>query len=165
MLKMTRVCLELMQDREVHCIVDKGIHGGICCMSCKHAVANNPNIKETLDPSKPTSYILYLDMNNLFGAAMVEFLPKKEFDFLLDEQIASFDLLSVLDDELIGYILEVDIVYPNELHDMHNDYPLCLVFQAININELSPYTMSLADKLGIKPTGYEKSIANLQPKK
>ena len=164
MLKMTKVRLELMQDREMHCIVDKGIRGGICCISRKHAAANNPLIEETFDPSKPTSFILYLDMNNLYGAAMIEPPPEKEFDFLLDEQIASFDLMSVPDDGPIGYILEVDIDYPSELHDTHNDYPLCPVSQVINIKDLSPYTISLANKLGIKPTGYKKLIANLQPK-
>ena len=57
MLKMAKVRLELMQDREMHCIEDKGIRGGICCISRKHVVANNTLIE--FDPAKPTSYTLY----------------------------------------------------------------------------------------------------------
>ena len=95
MLKMTKVRLEWMQDKEMHCTVDKRICGGrpICCIWRKHAVANNPLIEDTFDPLKPTSYILYLDMKNAYDAAMIKLLP----------EIASFDLMSVPDDGPIGY--------------------------------------------------------------
>ena len=51
-----------MTDREMHDVVDKGVRGGICCISRKHAAANNPYMGDSYDDSKPTSYILYLDM-------------------------------------------------------------------------------------------------------
>ena len=56
----------------MHCIRDKGIRGGISCISPKHALAINPYIAETYDFSKPISYIVYLDMNNLYGTATTE---------------------------------------------------------------------------------------------
>jgi hypothetical protein len=109
MLKMTGVELELMQDREMHDIIDKSVRGGICCIAHKHAVANNQYIPETYNASLPSSYILYLDANNLYGCAMSQPLPEKEFDFLTEEQIASLDYLSVPDEAAKGYILEVKI--------------------------------------------------------
>jgi hypothetical protein len=107
MLKKTGVRLELMQDREMHDIIDKSIRGGISCISHKHAVANNPHIPESYNAALPSSYIMYLDANNLYGCAMSQPLPEKEFDFLLEEQIESFDFMSVPDDAPEGYILEV----------------------------------------------------------
>ena len=67
--------------------------------------------------------------------------------------------MSMSDDEPVGYILEVDIENPRELHDLHNDYPES---QITNANDLLPYTLSLALKLGIKPTPYKKLKANLR---
>ena len=63
---MTGVKLELMKQRETRDIMEKGIRGGMCCISHKYAKANNPYIQVDYDPSEPTSYILYLDMNNLY---------------------------------------------------------------------------------------------------
>jgi hypothetical protein len=91
----------------MHDIIDKSIRGGICCISHKHAVANNAYIPESYNATLPSSYIMYLDANNLYGCAMSQPLPEKEFDFLLEEQIASFDFMSVPDDAPEGYILEV----------------------------------------------------------
>ena len=54
---------------------------------------------------------------------MVESLPEKEFDFLLEEQRVTFDFTSVPDDWPVGYILKVDLEYLKELHDSHSDYP------------------------------------------
>ena len=64
MLKMTKVHLELMTDREMHDIIDKGIRGEMCCISRKYAKANNKYMCN-YDHIKPSSYTLYLDMNNL----------------------------------------------------------------------------------------------------
>lgn len=95
---------------------------------------------------------------------MVEPLPEKEFDFLLDEQIENFDYMSVPDDGDTGYILEVDLEYPQKLHEKHSDYPLCPESTTITVNDLSPYTLSLANKLGITPSGCQKLVSNLKSK-
>ena len=102
--------------------------------------------------------------NNLYGTAMCESLPEKEFDFLLDEQAAAFDFMSVPDDGPEGYILEVDLAYPEELHGAHSDYPLCPESAVIEPNDLSPYTVSLAEKLGVKPSGRRKLLGTLKGK-
>ena len=161
---MTGVKLELMQEREMHDIIDKGIRGGICNISHKHAVANNTYISETYNVNRPSSFILYLDMNNLYGMAMSELLPEKEFSFLFQEQIDHFDFMSVSDDAPTGFILEVDIDYPYELHDSHSDYPLCCEAMSVRPEDLFPYTRSLAEKLMVNPTDCRKLIGNLKRK-
>ena len=72
--------------------------------------------------------------------------------------------MSVSDDGPVGYILEVGIDYPKELHDSHSDYPLCPESVIINLSDLSPYTMSLAHTLGITLSSCQKLIANLKKK-
>ena len=165
MLKMTGVELELMRKREMHDIIDKGIRGGICNILHKHAVANNIYFPETYNNNLPSSYILYLDMNNLYGTAMSEPLPEKEFAFLSPEQVENFDFMSVSDDGPMGFILEVDVDYPYELHDSHSDYPLCCEATSVQPEELSPYTRFLVEKLKINSTGCRKLICNLKHKK
>ena len=164
MLKMTGVELELMREREMHDIVDKGIRGRICNTSHKHAVANNVYIPETYNNKLPSSFIFYLDMNNLYGTAMSEPLPEKEFSFLSPEQVENFDFMNVSDDGPMGFILEVDVDYLYKLHDFHSDYPLCCEATSVQPEELSPYTRSLAEKLKINPTSCRKLNGNLKSK-
>jgi hypothetical protein len=102
---------------------------------------------------------------DLYGTAMVEPLPEKDFDFLLDEQVENFDVTTVPDDGETGYFLEVDLEYPDDLHESHSDYPLAPEPRSIDPEELSPYTKSLAAKLGVKPSSKcKKLVSSLQPK-
>ena len=57
--------------------------------------------------------------------------------------------MAVRDDSPIGYILEVDLDYPDSLHNLHNDYPLCPENIDILPEDLSPYIKNQAQKLGI----------------
>ena len=61
-------------------------------------------------------------MNNLYGWAMNKYLPHCGFEWL--ENIDNFDIMSINDKNPIGYFLEVDLEYPEELHELHNDFPL-----------------------------------------
>ena len=108
------------------------------------------------------SFLLF--RNNLYDTAMCESLPEKKFNFLLYEQVATFDFMSIPDDSTEGYILEVDLEYPEELHDAHSDYPLCPESAIIEPADLSPYTISLADKLGVRPSGCRKLVSTLKNK-
>ena len=67
---------------------------------------------------------MYLDANNLYGSAMSQSLPTGDFEWLSQEEISNFNVETVQDDGEEGYILEVDLEYPEHLHDLHNDYPL-----------------------------------------
>ena len=71
---------------------------------------------------KPSTFITYLDTNNLHGWTMSEYLPYGEFEWL--ENVDEFDVNSINEKSEIGYFIEVDLEYPDELHELHNDYPL-----------------------------------------
>ena len=81
--------------------------------------------------------ILYLDMNNLYGWAMSEYLPHGGFKWL--KNVDEFDMMSTSEKSLIGYFLNVDLEYPDELHGLHNDYPLTPEKRAASIDMLSNY--------------------------
>ena len=67
---------------------------------------------------------MYLDANNLYGWAMSQYLPTGSFEWLSPKQIEKINLNKYTENSNKGMILEVDLEYPQELHDLHNDYPL-----------------------------------------
>ena len=72
----------------------------------------------------PSKYIMYLDANNLYGWAMSQYLPTGNFKWMSEKKIKRIDLGKYKADSKKGLILEVDLEYPQELHDLHNEYPL-----------------------------------------
>ena len=114
-------------------------------ISNRHAVANNPDVPN-YDPSKPTNWLTYLDANNLYGWAMCQPLPKGNFRFLTPNELKKFDInIPQLNDEK-GYILEVDLCYPSELHELHNDYPLAPEQLVVKEEMISDYGRHLGRK-------------------
>ena len=124
MLKNTECELQLISDPEMFRMLDKGIRGGICMISKRYAKANNKYLGELYDKTKPTSYIIYLDANNLYGWAMSQTLPTDGFYWLVKEEWEDIKWIEQTEEQDIGYIIECDLEYPKELHNSHNDYPL-----------------------------------------
>ncbi|XP_064215761.1 uncharacterized protein LOC135265262 [Tribolium castaneum] len=122
MLKFTHVKLELLTDIDMLHFFKKGIRGGVSTCVKRAAQANNKFLPN-YDPSKPTSYILYLDATNLYGWAMSEVLPLGGFTWLTQDEINSLSIMDLTDTTPEGYVLEVDISYPHHLHNSHNDMP------------------------------------------
>ena len=116
------------------------------------------------DNSKERKYITYLDANNLYGWALSQYLPYTGFKWLNQKEISDFCLNSVSENSSIGYILEVDLEYLSELHDLYNDYPLAPEKLEISQNMLSKYCLSIANKYGIKIGGVNKLVPNLSNK-
>ncbi len=110
-LRHTRVHLELLTNIDQLLFFEHGIRGGVSGIMNRYARANNPYLPE-YDSNKPTTYIMYMDMNNLYGCAMVEPLPVSGFRFLRREEIKKLNVMNVADDADIGYALEVDLEYP-----------------------------------------------------
>lgn len=124
MLLKTGVKLELISDLEIIRMIQSGIRGGICLCSNRYAKANNKYMTKH-DPSKSSSYITYIDCNNLYGYSMCQALPISDFRLLDSREIESLDIMNISNDAKYGYILEVDLEYSDKLHSFHNDYPFC----------------------------------------
>ncbi|XP_071628719.1 uncharacterized protein [Temnothorax longispinosus] len=122
MLKYTGVRFELLTDIDMVMFVERGIRGGLSQCSNRYARANNKYMR-LHDSSQPSTYLMYFDVNNLYGWAMCEPLPYADFQWVDDAE--SLDVMSVKLDSAIGYILEFDFAYPHELHDAHADLPFC----------------------------------------
>ena len=137
MLKKTNVELELLTDNDMVLFIESGIRGGMSIISKRFAEANNKYMK-TYDKTKEESYITYLDANNLYGGAMSEHLPYKDFKWNKDkwnkEKIMSLD-----DKGDKGYIFSVDIKIPENLHDYFNGYTPLPVNKIIKKSELSEW--------------------------
>ena len=161
MLKMTGIKLEKITDIDKYLLIEKGLRGGISYIAKRHAKANN-KYTENYDPKKPSTFITYLDMNNLYGWAMCEYLPYGEFRWL--KNVDKFDVNSISKKSPIGYFLEVDLEYPYELHELHNDYPLAPEKLAVSSDMLSKYCKEIADRYKIKVDDVKKLIPNLRNK-
>jgi len=129
-------------------------------ISNRYAKANNKYTDDRLESTQPTSFLNYPDANNLYGYAMSQPLPTGNFRFLTEDEIEHLDILNVPDDHPTGYILEVDIEYPHDLHELHNDNPLAPEKVLITKEMLSPYAQSFPDRHVLS----EKLAPNLNDK-
>ena len=116
-------------------------------------------MNKNYDPKKLSTFITYLDKDNLNGWAMSEYLPYGGFEWL--KNVDGFDVNSISEKSEMGYFLEVDLEYPDELQELHNDYPLAPEKLAFSSNMLSKYCKKIADKYGIKVGDVKKLIPNL----
>ena len=123
MLKHTKKELTLLTDPDLFNCIKLGVRGGVSQCSLRYVKANNPYLPD-YNPNLPTSYLQYYDVNNLYGWAMQQHLPYGGFQWVNPDAMPK-DFWRVDDDSSIGYILEVDLAYPQNLHDSHKDLPMC----------------------------------------
>ena len=121
---------------------ERGIRGGITQVVHRYASANNKYIMGDLyDPSRESSYLQYLDANNLYGWVMSQLLPTGNFRWV------NIDLSQIhtrATSKIKGYLLEVDVRYPTELHNFHNDLPF--MCERMEINKVKKLVPNLRDK-------------------
>ena len=153
MLKITRIELELVSDIDMHLFIEKGVS--------KRYSKTNSKCMNCYDSSKESKYITYLDTNNLYGWAMSQYFPYSRFKWLNQKEISSSCLNSIDESIFTGYILEVDLGYPSELHELHNDCPLAPEKLEISQIMLSKYCPNIANKYGIKIGGVNKFVPNI----
>ena len=123
--KKTGVKLELLTDNNTLKMVEKGIRGGMCHAIHKYAKANNKYMND-YDKDIESSYLEYLDANNLYGWAMSQKLPVDGFEWVEEDDLSKFDKSFIKNydgNSDNGYIFEADIEYPKNLHKQHSDLP------------------------------------------
>ena len=148
-LKTTGQKLELLHNYDM-LMFEQGIRGGITHVSKRYAEANNKYMKD-YNPGKESTFIQYLDANNLYGWAMTQQLPTHGFKWMKDITLEKVDEIlekvnhSMFNKGKKGYIFEVDLEYPPHLWEIHNDYPLAPEKMIVN--------------------GVEKLISHFKPRK
>ena len=163
MLKMTDIKLKLMTDIDMFQFIEKGMRGGISYIANRYGKANNKYMKE-YDEKAPSKYIMYLDANNLYGWAMSQYLPTGGFKWMTEKQINNLDLAKYYKNSKKGLILEVDLEYPKELHNLHNDYPLAAERVRVTKDMLSGYCKKIASKYNISTGLVSKLVPTLKNK-
>ena len=143
-LKKTELELELIADPDMLLMVKKGIRGGICHAIPRHAKVNNKYMKD-YHKDEEDSFLQYIDSNNLYGFAMSEPLPVDGFEWMEDLSKTDEDFIKNYDKNSDkGYILEVDVEYPKNLHNLHSDLPF--LPERIKINKCERLVCNLYDK-------------------
>ena len=163
-LKMTNIKLELMTNVDMLQFIEKGMKGGISYIANRYGKANNKYMEE-YDENAPSKYIMYLDANNLYGWAMSQYTPTGNFRWMTDKETNKIDLAKYKANGKKGLILEVDLEYPEELHDLHNDYPVAPEKAKVSKNMLSRYCKEIAEKYKISIGQVNKLIPTLKDKK
>ena len=152
MLRMTGIKLEKINNIDVHLFLEKGMRGGVSHISKRYS------------KSDENTETMYWDANNFYGWAIIQDLPHSLFKFSYKEEVNNFNLDSIAENSLIGYILEVNLEYCKELHNSHSDYPLCPEKIEVSYDMLSRYCKDITDWYHIKVGGVKKLIPNLGDK-
>ena len=140
-LKKTNVKLELLNDVGMLLMFEKGIRGGVSVIPKRYVKANNKYMKD-FNLEEESKFIQYLDSNNFYGWATSRPLPVSNFKWMTDLE----NWREISSQEGRGCILEVDLEYPKELHNLHNDYPLAPERIVVNkVEKLIP-TLRKKDK-------------------
>ena len=140
-LKCTGIRLELLTDPDMLLMFERGIRGGITQVVHKYTSANNKYMGDKFNPNEDTTYLQYLDTNNLYSWAMSQPLPTGGFKWV-DVNPNEISELATRTDK--GYLLEVDVSYLKELHNPHNDLPF--MCERMEINGVEKLVPNLRDK-------------------
>jgi DNA polymerase type B, organellar and viral len=105
--------LELLQDLSMYDYFDAGVRGGMTFVNRHYACRN------------ASTELLYIDINNLYGWALSQYLPARGFRWITEDAELTEIMSRPLPDEnsAVGYVLEVDISVPVEHHDRLSDLP------------------------------------------
>ena len=156
MLKMTGVKLDWISDINMENMIQMGMRCGISTIIHRHERANNKYMKD-YDPDKESSYLMYLDANNLYGWAMCQKLGNFKWK-------NKFKMSDYADSSDTGCIIECDLEYPSSLHDLHTMYPLAPEKMLVTDDMLSPYCKQIFNDFNLKNSICKKLIPNLNSK-
>ena len=134
----TDIKLQTLQDKDMILLLENIIRGGISSVMGDRYIQSDDNKK-----------VLYIDANNLYGHSMSEPLPYDEIKF--DDNVELEDILNTPDDSNIGYFIEVDLTYPNDIKEKTKNFPFAPVNKIINPDDFNDYMKE------IRPDTYVQS--------
>ena len=156
MLNMKKVKLELIPDPGMYIFFEKSTRGGVSYISNRYSKGNNKYLK-SYGPKQESKQIIYLNANNLYGYAMSKFLPATGFKWMDPKE---FDLNKYTNNSSKGCVLEVDLEYPEELRELHNDSQLASDKIKIERQMLSEYQLKISDLYNIPIGNVKKLVPN-----
>ena len=162
-LRKTQSELELLTDINMYLFFKKAIRGGVSMSVKRFAKANNKYMPNH-DKCLPSSFISYLDCNNLYGKAMLEYLPCSNFEWKSPCEKMLKVILETPFNSNIGYMVECTLEYPSKLHDIHNDYPLAPTHLQVLKTMLSPMSKNILDQTGKKSSPSAKLVCSFLTK-
>ena len=145
-LKKTNIELELLTDHDILLMVEEGVRGGICHSIHRYAKANNKYMKN-YNNNEESSYIQYLDANNLYGWTVSKKLPVNGFRWLDSNKINEINeefVKNYNENDNKGYIFEVDVKYLKRLHELHSD--LSFLPEKMKIDKCNKLVCNLFNK-------------------
>ena len=134
-LKYTGINLQTLQNKDMILLLENNIRGGISSVMGDRYIKSNENKK-----------ILYIDANNLYGHSMSQLLPYDEIKF--DYNVKLEDILNTRDDSDIGYFVEVDLKYPDNIKQQTKNFPFAPENKKNNPDNFNDYMKE------IKPDNY-----------
>ena len=159
----------------MHAWFESSKRGGVA-VGCetRYAKANNPLLPpEHYDPSKPTSWLMAFDVNNLYGKALSSYLPIGGFKWMMDTDEWHHMMvnpvawiMSQSDEQDNGYTLEVDLCFPEAIHDNLKGLTPVPYQRKVEWDELSPYQQNLANNLQVSQASLNTSrlMTDLYPR-
>lgn len=162
MLHYTGVEIELIQDQSIWDWIRKSIRGGLTYVATRYMKANLEHLAD-YDVNSPRTELRYLDVRGLYSFCLRRPLPLRNYRWLTRKQIERFDINNIR--QGTGYILEVDVSYPPELHSLLRDLPPLPEHKIPCPSKWSPYQRRLATIIGQKNPKQKKLMADLEPKK
>ncbi|CAB4025284.1 Hypothetical predicted protein [Paramuricea clavata] len=144
--------IELISDINMHNFFERGTRGGVAQVSHKFMKTNN-KFKANFGPAQKSIFSKYWDVNNLYGFCMSQQLPHSNFEW---EDPDNLDYKQFLGDSPRGLVLEVDLEYPEELHDLHADLPLAPHKMLVTEDMVFPYNKKIRSKNKLSPTEVPK---------
>ena len=147
MMRLTGCEIDFIYDQEMFLFIRRALRGGLTNVNQKLAIGNNSFLQD-YDPTKKTSYIIYLDINGLYSSTMTKKLPRTNLrweNFTLDSLKKTIDKYDSSNN--VGYFIECDLKYPKEIHNLTKDLPLAPEHRIITENMMSPFSLNLKKKL------------------